>query len=190
MLTTPSVVVALAAVKAVNQSFYDDKGAFEPEKVGKIVNQRNFERVIGYIEDAVEKGATLECGGDSIPGQLAIHPTVLTGVPHDARIMSEEVFGPILSVFTYKDVVQVYSLLHKQPKPLALYIFSNNDEFVQDVLANTSSGGVTVNNCFFHVKEKNLPFGGVGQSGMGRYHGIYGFQELTHERSVLIMSEN
>lgn len=79
----------------------------------------------------------------------------------------------------------VYEALHQQPKPLALYIFTRDGTFVEDVLANTTSGGVMVNNCIMHVSEYNLPFGGVNNSGMGRYHGVHGFRELSHERAVL-----
>jgi len=100
-------------------------------------------------------------------------------------IIKEEVFGPILTLFTYEHLNEVYESLHNEPTPLALYIFSENDAFIEDVLKNTNSGGVTINNCMLHVGEPNLPFGGVNGSGIGRYRGIHGFKELSHERSVL-----
>ena len=152
---------------------------------GKIIDQRNLERIRGYLDDAREKGATVVCGGEVIEETLSVHPTILTNVPADARIMGEETFGPILSIFPYNEVEEVYASLHKQPKPLALYVFSENEEFVEEVLANTTSGGVTVNNCIMHVAEYHLPFGGVNNSGMGSYHGIHGFRELSHQRAVL-----
>ena len=85
----------------------------------------------------------------------------------------------------YRAMVDMYATLHEQPKPLALYVFSQSDDFIEDVLANTTSGGVTVNSCIMHVGEHNLPFGGVNNSGIGRYHGVHGFRELSHERAVL-----
>jgi len=164
--------------------FYQD-GELNIEVAGKIIDKRNLERIRGYLDDAREKGATVVCGGEVIEETLSVHPTILTNVPADALIMSEETFGPILSIFTYKEVEEVYASLHKQPKPLALYVFSESEEFVEDVLANTTSGGVTVNNCLMHVAEHHLPFGGVNASGMGSYHGIHGFRELSHQRAVL-----
>lgn len=175
------VAVAQATFQAM---FYqDDK--LNADATGKIIDARNLGRIKGYLDDAKDKGAEVICGGDVNEDSNTVHPTILCNVPGNANILSEEVFGPILSVFTYKDVSEVYQALSKQPKPLALYVFSTNDEFVDDVLANTASGGVTVNSCIMHAAEHNLPFGGVGNSGIGRYHSIHGFKELSHERSVL-----
>ena len=177
------LVVAEATYQAM---FYRD-GELDTEELGKIVDLRNFERVKGYIDDAREQGATVVCGGDTDEAGLSIHPTLLTDVPAQSRIRSEETFGPILSVFTYKHIDEVVSAIQKQPKPLALYLFTQSDEFVQDMLQRTSSGGVTVNDCVMHALEHHLPFGGVNSSGIGRYHGIHGFKELSHERAVLAM---
>ena len=175
------VAVAQATFQAM---FYqDDK--LNADATGKIIDARNLARIKGYLDDAKDKGAQVVCGGEVNEDSNTVHPTILCNVPGNANILSEEVFGPILSVFTYKDVSEVYQALSKQPKPLALYVFSANDEFVDDVLANTASGGVTVNSCIMHAAEHNLPFGGVGNSGIGRYHSIHGFKELSHERSVL-----
>jgi aldehyde dehydrogenase (NAD+) len=175
----------IAVAEATYQAAFYQGGKLNTEVTGKIIDQRNLERVKGYLDDAREKGARVVCGGEVAEATLSVHPTILTDVPADARIMSEEVFGPILSIFTYKDIDEVYEALHRQPKPLALYIFTDNDAFVDDVLANTTSGGVMVNNCIMHVAEHNLPFGGVNNSGIGRYHGVHGFRELSHERAVL-----
>ena len=101
--------------------------------------------------------------------------------------MGEETFGPILNVFTYKDVDEAFANIQSQSKPLALYVFTNDDDFIEEVLSKTSSGGVTVNNCLMHVAVSALPFGGVNGSGMGAYHGVYGFKELSHQRSVLAL---
>jgi aldehyde dehydrogenase (NAD+) len=118
------------------------------------------------------------------PADLTIHPTVLVNVPLAARIMQEETFGPVLPVMTYKELDEVSSQVQRQGKPLALYVFSPNPAFVESVLMSTSSGGVTVNDFFLHAAENRLPFGGVNQSGIGRYSGIHGFRELSNPRSV------
>lgn len=175
----------LAVTQAVYQSQFYDEDGLNQDAQGKIIDERNFQRVKGYIDDAKAKGANVVFGGETLAESHGIHPTILTNVPANAKILEEEVFGPIISVFTYKDISEVYDALHDQPKPLALYIFSKSDEFIDDVLANTTSGGVTVNNCVMHVAEKNLPFGGVNNSGIGHYHGVYGFRELSHQRSIL-----
>jgi aldehyde dehydrogenase (NAD+) len=175
----------IAVARATYQAAFYQDGELNTAVSGKIIDQRNLARVKGYLDDAKERGARVVCGGDVVAETLSVHPTILTDVPADARIMSEEVFGPILSVFTYREIEEVYEALHQQPKPLALYIFTGSDAFVEDVLANTTSGGVMVNNCIMHVAEHNLPFGGVNNSGMGRYHGVHGFRELSHERAVL-----
>lgn len=178
----------IAVAQATFQAMFYTEGELNIEAAGKIIDERNLERIRGYLDDARDKGANVVCGGEVIEASLSVHPTILTDVPEDARILSEETFGPILSIFPYKVVDEVYESLHKQPKPLALYVFSENDEFVEDVLANTTSGGVTVNNCIMHVAEHHLPFGGVNNSGMGSYHGIHGFRELSHQRAVLYTS--
>jgi aldehyde dehydrogenase (NAD+) len=175
----------IAVAQATYQAAFYQDGELNRDVTGKTIDQRNLARIKGYLDDARDKGARVVCGGDVVEETLSVHPTILTDVPADARILSEEVFGPVLSIFTYSDVQEVYEALHQQPKPLALYIFTGNDAFVEDVLANTTSGGVMVNNCIMHVVEHNLPFGGVNNSGMGRYHGVHGFRELSHERAVL-----
>lgn len=175
----------LAVAEATYREMFYNDGKLDTEEQGKIVDLRNFERVKGYIDDARELGATVVCGGETDEAGLSIHPTLLTDVPAQSRIRSEETFGPILSVYTYKHIDEVVSAIQKQPKPLALYLFTQSEEFVQDMLQRTSSGGVTVNNCVMHALEHHLPFGGVNNSGIGRYHGIHGFKELSHERAVL-----
>ena len=173
----------IATVEATYQAMFYEEGKLNADATGQIVDERNLQRVQGYIDDACNRGANLVCGGKI--ENRSIHPTLLTHVPEDAKILGEEVFGPILSIFTYNHIDEVISSLQKQPKPLALYLFSESEEFVEQMLANTSSGGVTVNDLAMHYLEGNLPFGGVNTSGIGRYHSIHGFKELSHERSVL-----
>ncbi len=175
----------LTAVNGTFQAVFYKDGKLNPEANGKIIDERNFQRVKGYIDDAREKGAKIVGGGKVDTELRSIHPTVMTNVPDNAKLLEEETFGPILAVFTYKDVDEALTSIQQQSKPLALYIFSNDQQFVDNVLSKTSSGGVTVNNCLLHVTVPDLPFGGVNTSGMGAYHGEHGFKELSHQRSVL-----
>ncbi len=177
----------MAATQGTFQALFYKDGKLNPDANGKMIDERNFQRVKGYIDDARAKGANIVCGGDTDADMLSIHPTIMTEVPADATIMGEETFGPILNVFTYKDVDEAFTSIQQQPKPLALYVFTTNDEFVEEAISKTSSGGVTVNNCLLHVAVKALPFGGVNGSGMGAYHGEFGFKELSHQRSVLVI---
>jgi aldehyde dehydrogenase (NAD+) len=177
----------MAIVQGTFQAMFYTDGELNPDTNGKIIDERNYQRVKGYIDDAREKGATIVCGGKGDPKLRSIHPTIMTNVPENATIMGEETFGPILNIFTYKDVDEAITHIQQQPKPLALYIFTNDDDFSKMILSKTSSGGVTVNNCLMHVAVPGMPFGGVNSSGIGAYHGVYGFNELSHQRSVLFM---
>eukprot|EP00752_Nemacystus_decipiens_P018811 g16867.t1 len=178
----------IAVVEATYQaSFYKD-GELNPETNGKIIDERNFQRVKGYIDDAREKGATIRLGGDTDADLRTIHPTLMTDVPADAKIMGEETFGPILNLFTYKEVEEAFSHIQQNPKPLALYVFTKDDDFTEKVLSHTSSGGVTVNSCLIHVVVPGLPFGGVNASGIGAYHGEHGFRELSHRSCLRLLA--
>jgi aldehyde dehydrogenase (NAD+) len=168
------------------ESTYYNGGALDKSAFGKIVDDRNFERLKGYLDDAMGKGAKFVIGGQSEAHDRTIHPTILANVPLDAKVMNEEIFGPILPVATYSDVSEVYDFTRQHGKPLAMYIYSNRQEFVNSVLQNTSSGGVTVNGWAMHWFEPQLPFGGINESGHGAYHGVHGFRELSHERSVFV----
>ena len=177
----------IANVQGTFQALFYTDGKLNPDSTGKIIDERNFKRVKNYIDDAREKGANIVYGGESDADLRSIHPTIMTDVPENAVIMGEETFGPILNIFTYKEVDEAISHVQQQPKALALYIFTQDDDFVEKILASTSSGGVTVNNILMHVAVPGLPFGGVNSSGIGAYHGKYGFAELSHQRSVLHM---
>lgn len=167
---------------------YIQRGYFENSELNttdlsKIINDRNLQRLEGLLEDAIAKGATVQVGGKIKDGRL--YPTVLTDVSFDAKIMQEEIFGPILPVLTYTNLEDVIDQINARPKPLGLYVFSEDQQVADLVLSNTSSGGATVNDVVRHMLEPNLPFGGVNESGIGRYTGIFGFKEFSHERGVL-----
>jgi aldehyde dehydrogenase (NAD+) len=173
----------------VKRNLYTEDGQFNRAAMAHMIDGRNFERVRHYIDDAKARGATVVGTGDVHAGEQIIEPTVLLDVPLDADVMRDEIFGPVLPVLTYKDVDDITSRLNSVGKPLAMYLFSQDDDFVTTVLTRTSSGGVTVNGWAVHYTEKSLPFGGIGTSGYGRYHGYHGFKELSHERSIVKQPE-
>lgn len=167
----------------VENNLYED-GKIKKEAIAQIVNKPNFDRVKALFEDAVEKGATVAVGGKLEEEDLTVHPTMLTGVTPQMKILQEEIFAPIVPVMTYETIDQAIGYIEARDKPLALYVFSPNEENVDKVLQRTSSGGVTVNGVFSHYLENRLPFGGVNGSGMGSYHGYFGFKAFSHERAV------
>lgn len=145
-----------------------------------IVNQRNFDRLAKFLED----GEFL-IGGRSIREQLVIEPTLLGNVDWSSPVMQEEIFGPILPVIEYNDLDPILDEITNRPKPLALYLFTNDEE-VQDQVFNTVSfGGGCVNETLSHMTSHYLPFGGVGDSGMGSYHGQQSFELFSHHKSIL-----
>jgi len=170
----------------VKQNLYRDDGSIKKESIAQIVNDQNFARIKRLFNDAVHKGATIAVGGTLEEADRTIHPTMLTDVTPDMLIMQEEVFGPIVPVLTYKNLDDVIEYISGRGKPLALYIYSNSRDNIDKVLSRTSSGGVTINGFFSHYLENQLPFGGVNQSGMGSYHGVFGFKAFSHQRAVYI----
>jgi aldehyde dehydrogenase (NAD+) len=173
----------------VKQNLYRDDGSIKKESIAQIVNDQNFARIKRLFDDAVAKGAKIAVGGTLEAADRTIHPTLLTDVTPDMAIMQEEIFGPIVPLLTYKNIDDVIEHISRRDKPLALYIYSNNRSNIDKVLNRTSSGGVTVNGFFSHYLENQLPFGGVNQSGMGSYHGVFGFKTFSHERSVYIQDK-
>lgn len=175
-------------VSAVVDSMFYLDGELQLERIPRIINARNFDRIVAYIDDAVARGATLVRGGQHDRHTLTIHPTILSDVPLEATIMQEEIFGPVLPILAYDNLDDVTAAITAHGKPLAMYVFAKEQAFVDQVLLGTSSGGVTVNHVFMHYQEANLPFGGVNGSGMGRYHGHAGFLELSNARSVFVQA--
>jgi aldehyde dehydrogenase (NAD+) len=168
----------------VAKNLYSEAGEINKEGIAQIVNEPNFNRVKALVDDAVAKGATVAVGGKLDASDLTVHPTMLTDVTPQMKILQEEIFAPVLPVMTYDNLDQVIGYIEARDKPLALYVYSDDQANVQKVLDRTSSGGVTVNGVFSHYLENQLPFGGVNQSGMGSYHGYFGFKAFSHERAV------
>lgn len=158
-----------------------------------IINDANYNRVVGLVEDALAQGAravTVVPEGEQgqLPNQVArkIAPTLLLDVPESARIAREEVFGPVLSVHAYDDIVEVIDYVNSRPSPLAAYWYGPDDEAFRQFLNQTTSGGVTRNDALVHALLPGAPFGGVGHSGSGAYHGKAGFDTFTHRRAVAV----
>lgn len=154
----------------------------------RIINTKHFNRLKTLIEDAVQSGAELLIGGITDLNEKYISPTVLVNPPVDAHVMRDEIFGPVLPIIPYNDIDEAIQFVNNREKPLALYIFSNREVIIQKVLTETSSGGTCINDVVIHLVNSNLPFGGIGESGMGNYHGVYGFRTFSHERAVLRQS--
>jgi aldehyde dehydrogenase (NAD+) len=151
----------------------------------RIVNGHHFKRVKNLLDDAKNRGATLVMGGETVEDERYIAPTVLTNIPQEAQIWEEEIFGPLLPVRKYEHLDQAIAYINARPKPLAMYIFSGNDRRISKILAETSCGGVTVNDCGPHFYNAELPFGGTNNSGIGNCHGEFGFWEFTNKKGVL-----
>lgn len=157
---------------------------FMSERTSRMVNKKNFERVTGYLYNARDLGATFNFGGGHDAEKLSIEPTILSGVPADALIMKEEIFGPVIVIYPYDSIQEAYDYMDGLGKPLGMYIYSTADSFVQEILNHSSSGIVCVNGWLEGWMDSGLPFGGVGSSGIGSYHGVYGFKEASHQRAV------
>ncbi len=150
---------------------------------GRIVNRRHLERLQRYLDGGGYDEVVL--GGEVDVEQRYLAPTILRGVSLDAPVMAEEIFGPILPVIAVDSVEDAVRIVGERPHPLALYVFADDDDVIDEVLAATTSGGVCVNHTLMQLGVPGLPFGGVGDSGMGAYHGRAGFDAFTHRRSVL-----
>ncbi|XP_012679555.2 aldehyde dehydrogenase family 3 member A2-like [Clupea harengus] len=152
---------------------------------GRIINQRHFKRLMALME-----GSSVAVGGDTDESQCYIAPTVLKGVMANSKVMQEEIFGPLLPIITVDGMEEAISFINQREKPLALYVFSSNNKVIRQMISETSSGALLANDCLVHYTISDLPFGGVGNSGMGCYHGKYTFDQLSHLRSCLIKKLN
>jgi aldehyde dehydrogenase (NAD+) len=176
----------LAAARDTAARFYGTgEAARMSGDFARIVDQRAYDRLARAMEETVAAGAKVEAGGETAPGERYIAPTVLSGVRPDAPIMREEIFGPILPVLTVRSMDEALSFVNARPRPLALYLFSRDGATTERVLRGTTAGGTIVNHVICHLANPDLPFGGVGESGQGSYHGHAGFRAFSHERAVL-----
>lgn len=146
----------------------------------RVINTASLNRLKEYLNDG-----EIYYGGNFDITELYMEPTILTNVDVDSNVMTEEIFGPILPVIEFDNIQDIISFINKREKPLALYYFSENKKSINNILRSTTSGGATINDTVIHVANGNLPFGGVGNSGMGSYHGKASFDAFTHKRSVM-----
>lgn len=167
------------ALRQATVQFYGENPR-QSAHYGRVVNARHFERLTAYLQQG-----RVVFGGDHDAEDLYIAPTLLADVDPQAPVMQEEVFGPILPVIEFNDLDEALQLVAERPDPLALYVFTADRDVQAQVLAHTRSGGVCINDVVTHILPKEMPFGGVGASGMGAYHGKASFDCFTHYRSVM-----
>ena len=172
----------LAALEKVVREFYGDDPKQTPD-YGRIVNERHHRRLAVLLKDG-----DAVVGGQADEAQRYIAPTVLRRVSPDAPVMADEIFGPILPVLPVKSIDEAIRFVNARPKPLALYVFTSDPKVEDEVLARTSSGGACVNATLWQIANLELPFGGVGPSGMGAYHGWHSFDLFSHRKSVVSKS--
>ncbi|MCB0501659.1 MAG: aldehyde dehydrogenase [Bacteroidetes bacterium] len=162
------------------KDFYGEDAQQSPD-YGRIINHNHFKR----LEKLLEKGNIL-VGGTTDEDDLYIAPTIIDNVSLEDPVMQDEIFGPILPIIEYSNTSEILELVNNHfGKPLALYVFSEDGDFVEEILTKTSSGGGCVNDTLMHLGNGNLPFGGVGDSGIGAYHGEYSFDTFSHKKSIL-----
>ena len=180
-----------AAVSVTSEMFPEMK---DNDDYTSIINQKHYDRIQGYLTDAKEKGAEvveINPGNEDFSQQPhhKIPPTIVLNPTEDMQIMQEEIFGPVLPVKTYSNVSESVDYINSKDRPLGLYYFGKDKKEQDFVLNNTTSGGVTVNDVISHIQMEDLPFGGVGPSGMGSYHGHDGFKEFSHAKATYTQSK-
>ena len=164
---------------------HDLQQQLDSPHLARIVNPRHTARINSLLDDAKALGARVLTGGKGVTESCFVQPTLLDQTPHNARVMHEEIFGPLLPVIGYNALDDVIAAINAEPKPLALYIYSRNRADIAKVLQQTASGGACVNHALVQFLHGRLPFGGVNNSGIGNAHGHYGFKAFSHERGVV-----
>ncbi|HHC5716663.1 TPA: aldehyde dehydrogenase [Staphylococcus aureus] len=174
----------ITALSKTLREFYGQNIQQSPD-YGRIVNLKHYHRLTSLLNSAQ---MNIVFGGHSDEDERYIEPTLLDHVTNDSAIMQEEIFGPILPILTYQSLDEAIAFIHQRPKPLSLYLFSEDENATQRVINELSFGGGAINDTLMHLANPKLPFGGVGASGMGRYHGKYSFDTFTHEKSYIFKS--
>lgn len=169
----------ITEIKKCILKFYGENPE-ESEDFGKIINENHFDRLNEFLEEG-----EVIFGGKTNREKLFVSPTLIEKIPVNAKIMNEEIFGPILPILEFNQCSEAIDFINKKPKPLALYIFSRDKRFQQRIISETSSGGICINDTIVHLTAANLPFGGVGNSGFGKYHGKAGFDTFSNQKSIL-----
>jgi coniferyl-aldehyde dehydrogenase len=183
-----SVDATVAAARSVVQRMYP-RLLDNPEYTA-IINERHYQRLTGYLDELAERGVetvSINPAGEDIagsPGSRKIAPTLIPRPPLDCAVMQEELFGPLLPILPYGDFEEALHFINSQPRPLAAYYFGSDSAEERALLERTTSGGVCINDVIMHVMQEDLPFGGVGPSGMGAYHGEDGFRRFSHSKAI------
>jgi coniferyl-aldehyde dehydrogenase len=185
------VLIASHRIEAFKDAYRKALASSYPDIAGNpdyttIVNTRQFQRLEHYLSEATRLGASVEhlCGASPDAATRMFPPTLVWNVTPDMALMQEEIFGPILPILSYDTIEAALAIIHSQPRPLAFYQFDHQRQRTDYVLSKITAGGVTVNDCALHITQHELPFGGVGPSGMGHYHGLAGFMTFTKQMPV------
>ncbi|XVE87379.1 hypothetical protein DITRI_Ditri18aG0112600 [Diplodiscus trichospermus] len=173
----------IEVLKKTIKKFYGEN-IKDLKNISRIVNKHHFQRLHNLLKDP-HVAASVVYGGSVNEEKLVIEPTILLDPPLDSEIMTEEIFGPLLPIITLKNLEESIEFINSKPKPLVIYAFTEDEAFKERILSKTSSGTVTFNDSMVQFLCDALPFGGVGQSGFGRYHGKYSFDTFSHEKAVL-----
>lgn len=169
----------IACLKAEIQRQYGSDPLHNPS-YGKIISRKHFDRVAGLIDSS-----KAVCGGETDPDALKIAPTILDNITWEDKVMGEEIFGPVLPILTFASAEEVVETVNRRDTPLALYVFAEDKQFVQTITTRCAFGGGCVNDCIIHLATSAMGFGGMGESGMGSYHGKTGFDTFTHYKSIV-----
>ncbi|MDP4718653.1 MAG: aldehyde dehydrogenase family protein [Flavobacteriaceae bacterium] len=164
--------------------FYTEQAA-QSTDYSRIVNENHFQRLANHLEDAKKNGGIIEMGGHVEASENYISPTLISGLTADATLLKDEIFGPILPLKTFTEIEKVIDYINAGEKPLALYLFSKKPAIIKQVLRNTRAGSTAINHSVVQYSNHHLPFGGSNNSGIGKAHGYYGFQEFSNQRSIL-----
>lgn len=186
------LAATVAALKQQFQQFYPTHSGTNPScsQYTSVINQRHFSRLCGYLTQANEQGATIiSCDGSDWQHHLQSSERLLPlqlvlDAPLDCEVWQQEIFGPVLPILAYDEFNEALAFVQQRPRPLALYLFSHDSQLQQQVLQQTHAGGVCLNETLLHVGQEDLPFGGIGPSGMGHYHGREGFLTFSHAKAV------
>lgn len=164
--------------------FYTEQAA-QSNDYSRIVNENHFQRLANHLEDAKKNGGIIEMGGQVEASENYISPTLISGLTADATLLKDEIFGPILPLKTFTEIEKVIDYINAGEKPLALYIFSKKPSHIKKVINNTRAGSTAINHSVVQYSNHHLPFGGSNNSGIGKAHGYFGFQEFSNQRSIL-----
>ncbi|XP_048232633.1 aldehyde dehydrogenase family 3 member I1, chloroplastic isoform X2 [Ricinus communis] len=179
----PKLINALS--KEIEDCF--GKNPMESRDISRIVSLNHFTRLVKLLEEENVSNKIVH-GGQRDQTKLMIAPTLLLDVPEDSQIMQEEIFGPLLPIITVDNLKDSFEVIKSKPKPLAAYLFTNDEKLMKHFVRDISAGGMIINDTILHVTVDSLPFGGVGESGMGSYHGKFSFDAFSHKKAVLYRS--